>query len=355
MKKLTLLKNLLIMLIILLLAFGISVLLQDVLTLQEHVTTVFVFAVFLVSLWTDGYWYGAATAFIGVIAVNWAFTFPYFALSFSVPENILSAIVMIVVSLLTSMLTTKVRRSEEMKAMAERERMRADLLRAVSHDLRTPLTTIYGASSTMIENYDSVPDGQKRRILVGIQEDAQWLIRMVENLLSVTKIGESRVKLIKTPTALDELIDSVMVKFKKHYPAQEVTLDIPEQIVLIPMDAILIQQVLINLLENAVQHATGMTQLTLRVFVLGGRAIFEVQDDGCGIPRDRLAGLFQGSYGEHSDGCGDQRRHAGIGLSVCATIVRAHGGAISAENNREGGTKFRFSLDVEEIQDEQSV
>ena len=106
------LKNVLITIIILLVAFGLSVLLQDVLTIQEHVTTVFVFAVFLVSFWTDGYWYGIITAFVGMLAVNWGFTFPFFAFNFTIPENLLSAIIMIIVSLLTSTLTTKVKHSE---------------------------------------------------------------------------------------------------------------------------------------------------------------------------------------------------------------------------------------------------
>lgn len=347
------LKNTLITVAILLATVGLSVLLQEVLTIQEHVTTVFVFAVFLVSLWTDGYWYGIITAFVGVLAVNWAFTFPFFAFNFTISENLLSAIVMIIVSLLTSTLTTKVKRSEEIKAIGEKEQMRANLLRAVSHDLRTPLTTIYGASSTMIENYENIPDAQKIKILSGIKEDSQWLIRMVENLLSVTRIEGGNIKLIKTPTVLDELIDSVILKLKKHYPTQEVVLDIPDEIVLIPMDAILIEQVLVNLLENAVQHARGMTELKLKVFVLGDKAVFEVQDNGCGIAKERLATVFKGNYEEKGALYDNNKRNAGIGLSVCATIIQAHGGAISAENRREGGAKFRFSLEAQEVENEQ--
>lgn len=352
-KNNVILKNILITVAVQLVAFGLSVLLQDVLTVQEHVTTVFVFAVFLVSLWTDGYYYGIIAAVVGVIAVNWAFTFPYFSLNFTIPENLLSAIVMIIVSLMTSMLTTKVKRSEEMKAMGEKERMRANLLRAVSHDLRTPLTTIYGASSTVIENYDSVSDEQKLKILSGIKEDSQWLIRMVENLLSVTKLEEGKVKLNKVPTVLEELIDDVIIKFKKRYPAQNVNIDVPEEIVLIPMDAILIEQVLINLLENAVQHAIDMTKLSLRVFTLENKAVFEVEDDGDGIAKERLATIFQGNYEEKEKLYDDQKHNIGIGLSVCATIIKAHGGAISAENTSSGGAKFRFSLDIEEVANEQ--
>ena len=347
------LKNVLSTIIILIVAFGVSVLLQDVLTIQEHVTTVFVFAVFLVSLCTDGYWYGIITALVGMLAVNWAFTFPFFEFNFTIPENLLSAVIMIVVSILTSMLTTKVKRSEEIKAIGEKEQMRANLLRAVSHDLRTPLTTIYGASSTMIENYESVPDEQKLKILVGIKEDAQCLIRMVENLLSVTKIEEGKVKLIKTPTVLDELIDSVIVKFKKYYPTQEIDLDIPEEIVLIAMDAILIEQVLINLLENAVQHATGMTKLSLKVYVIDNKAIFEIKDNGCGIAKERLETIFQGNYEKSESLYDSQKRNAGIGLSVCATIIKAHDGSIYVENNKDGGAKFRFSLDIEKMNNEQ--
>ena len=176
---------------------------------------------------------------------------------------------------------------------------------------------------------------------------------MVENLLSVTKIEEGKVKLIKTPTVLDELIDSVIVKFKKHYPTQEIDLDIPEEIVLIAMDAILIEQVLINLLENAVQHATGMTKLSLKVYVIDNKAIFEIKDNGCGIAKERLETIFQGNYEKSESLYDSQKRNAGIGLSVCATIIKAHDGSIHVENNKDGGAKFRFSLDIEEMNNEQ--
>ena len=183
-KKIT--KNILLSLGIFLLAVVLSILFQK-LEVGEHITTIFVFAVFLISLLTDGYAYGIISAIGGMLAVNYAFTYPYFALDFNIPVNLISAIIMTAVSILTGMLTTKIKNYEAEKAKSERERMSANLLRAVSHDLRTPLTTIYGASSTMIENYESVPDEQKLKILGGIKEDAQWLIRMVENLLSVTK------------------------------------------------------------------------------------------------------------------------------------------------------------------------
>lgn len=338
------LKNIAIMLGILMATFVISIVLQNILTVQEHIATVFVFAVFLVSIITDGYLYGILTAFLGMIAVNFAFTFPYFALNFSIPENFISALIMIGISLITSALTTKLKRWQELKAEGEHEKMRANLLRAVSHDLRTPLTTIYGSSSAIIDNYDSLSDESKMKMVLGIKEDSQWLIGMVENLLSITRIDSGRVKLIKSPTVLEELIDSVILKFKKRYTDQTVEIYIPDEVVIIPMDALLIQQVLINILENAVHHAKGMTRLSLRVYLEGDNAVFEISDNGCGIDKDRLEKIFTGYYNDAEQGNDTKRRNAGIGLSVCATIVKAHGGRIYAENSRSGGAVFRFAL-----------
>lgn len=333
-------------------AFGLSLLFQYIFDVQEHITTVFVFAVFLVSIFTDGYLYGVSAAFISTVAVNYAFEFPYFSLDFTIPVNLISGFIMIAIAVLTSALTTKLKKHEAMKAESEKERMRANLLRAVSHDLRTPLTTIYGSSTTLLENGSAMTEEQKTKIVAGIKEDSQWLVRMVENLLSITRIDAGQVKIIKTPTVLEELIDSVILKFNKCYPDQRVQIELPEDVVIIPMDAILIEQVLVNILENAVQHAEGMTLLKLRVFTLGNRAVFEIQDDGCGISAKRLETLFTGYGTQEYEIADSQKKNAGIGLSVCATIIKAHGGSIKAENMKTGGAIFRFSLDTEEVDHE---
>ncbi len=215
-------RNLLIMLISLVFAFGISLLFQYIFDVQEHITTIFVFAVFLISIFTEGYLYGVLAAFIGTVAVNYAFTFPYFAINFTVPVNLISGIVMIAIAVFTSTLTTQLKQHQAMKAESEKERMRANLLRAVSHDLRTPLTTIYGSSTTLLENSKAMTEEQKTKIVTGIKEDSEWLVRMVENLLSITRIDSGQVKIIKTPTVLEELIDAVILKFKKRYPSQTV-------------------------------------------------------------------------------------------------------------------------------------
>ena len=182
-----------------------------------------------------------------------------------------------------------------------------------------------------MENSAAMTEEQKAKILTGIKEDSEWLVRMVENLLSITRIDSGRDQIIKTPMVLEELIDSVILKFRKRYPLQKVNLELPDDVVIIPMDAILMEQVMVNILENAVQHAEGMTLLTLRVFTLGNKAIFEIKDNGCGINPKRLETLFTGYYAQE-DEIADSRKNAGIGLSVCATFIHAHGGSIKAEN-----------------------
>ena len=178
-----------------------------------------------------------------------------------------------------------------------------------------------------------------------IQEDSEWLIRMVENLLSVTRIDDSKVEVVKTPTVLDELIDSVLMKFSKKHPNQKVITRIPDDFVDIPMDSILIEQVLLNLLENAVFHAKGMTELSLSVSLVENQAVFEVADNGCGIPEDALHKIFTGNYEKTAAPVDGTRSNMGIGLSVCAAIIKAHGSEIFVENRESGGAVFRFALE----------
>ena len=156
---------------------------------------------------------------IGVLAVNFAFRSPYFAFNFTLPENLFSGMAMLVVSIMTSTLTTRIKKQEQLRMESETEKMRANLLRAVSHDLRTPLTSIYGACSTVIDNYDSLGRDQKIKLLSEACADAQWLNRMVENLLSVTRIDADGVAIQTTPTVLEELVDTVLVRFRSSTPA----------------------------------------------------------------------------------------------------------------------------------------
>ena len=329
-------------------AYLTNLLVRRTLHTQSLAPMIFVLGVFLISLRTQGYFWGVAASMIGVLAVNHTFVYPYNAIDLITPESLFSAVVMLIVSVATGTLTTQIKVQEKIKAEIERERMRANLLRAVSHDLRTPLTSIYGSSTTVIENYDSLSRQQTLKLLREVRDDAQWLIRMVENLLSVTRIDNGRVKIQKEPAVLEEVVDNVLVKFRKHYPEQQVEVDIPEEFIIIPMDAMLIQQVLQNLLENAVVHAEGMTRLQMKAAMEGNKVEFTIRDNGCGIAPERMKVLFSG-YLDRDEAPADSSRHnMGIGLSVCAAIVKAHGSEIYAKNNPDGGASFQFSLDLED-------
>lgn len=344
-------KDILLTIGILLLCFFVGIVISHILKENTTVPTVFVLGVLAISVVTDGYIYGIISALISVLAVNYAFTFPYFAFDFMDIGNIISGAVLLCCACLVCGLTARLKKQDMIKAESEKERMRANLLRAVSHDLRTPLTTIYASSSALLENYSELTPDQSRRILEGIKEDSGWLNRMVENLLSITKLDGDNVKVIKTETVLEELVDSILVKFAKRYPDQKVKIYLPDHFVTIPMDALLIEQVAINILENAVQHAEGMTKLWFAVYIKSGKAHFEIIDNGAGIPPEKLKRIFWGNIESETVPDGS-RRNAGIGLSVCASIIKAHGGTISAENLKGGGSLFRFVLDMEDNADE---
>lgn len=343
----------LVTLLILTAVFLLVLILQRYFDADRLIPMLFVLGVFLVSLQTEGYFWGVAASLLGVLLVNYAFMFPYYAIDLITPVNMATAVVMLVVSVMTSTLTTQLSIQQKEKAAAERERLRANLLRAISHDLRTPLTSIYGACSAMLENRDALPEDKQLTLLSDMRRDADWLIRMVENLLSVTRIDEKKMLVSKTPTVLEELVDAVLIKFQKHYPAQQVDVTIPDDFVSIPMDAMLIEQVLINLLENAVIHAHGMTRLELIVSLADGRACFCIRDNGCGIPPHRLSGLFTGYLDRDQEVSDGRRTGMGIGLFVCASIVRAHGSEMHACNLPQGGATFSFALDMEESDEQQ--
>ncbi len=342
-----LLKDGAVTLLILFAALGINLLLQELFHTRSMIPVIFVLGVFLISRQTRGYFWGIGASLVSVLLVNYAFTDPYYAFDLIAPESLSSAVVMLVVSVMTSALITKRKEQDKIRSDTEKERMRGNLLRAVSHDLRTPLTSIYGACSTMYESYGELSREQHLKLLKDVCSEAQWLVRMVENLLSVTRLEDDGVLVNKTDTVLEELVDSTLVKFRKHYPLQAVKVQIPEEFISIPMDAILIQQVLMNLLENAVFHAKGMENLWLQVQLFEGFAEFTVADDGCGIPDSRMRGLFTGNLDSNAP-TDTSRSNMGIGLSVCSTIIKAHGSQIQAKNRPGGGAEFSFRLKVEE-------
>lgn len=311
-----------------------------------YVSMIFLLAVAVVARFTNGFAYGIMASVIGVIGVNYAFTAPYFEFCLSIPGYVLSFASMLAVSVATSAMITQIKQQEKQRYRAQVEEMRANLLRAVSHDLRTPLTSISGAASVLMTHRD-MPRQSQEKLLGEIADDSAWLVRMVENLLSITRISAEPANLHTTPEAAEEVIAESVRKFRKRFSEPTVEIRLPDELVMADMDPILIEQVLTNLLENVVYHAEAKS-IRVNLRAEAGWAVFEVCDDGVGIPPKRLPGIFEQVVSH------DGSRSMGIGLSVCKAIILAHRGRIEAENIPEGGACFRFRLPMEEDYHESS-
>ena len=251
---------------------------------------------------------------------------------------------MLTVGLATSTLATRLKEQEKFRAESERETTRANLLRAVSHDLRTPLTAISGSISTVLEGDERLSREERRELLSDAKNDAEWLCRMVENLLSVTRVGSNGPRdIVKEEELLEEVLSEAVLSFRKKHSDITVSATVPDELLLIPMDAMLIEQLLINLMENAAVHGQSTTRITISSCIHDNKAEIFVRDNGKGIDAQLLPHLFDGTLPFISRKA-ESRGSMGIGLNVCRTIVEAHGGKIHAENHPDGGALFAFTL-----------
>ena len=230
---------------------------------------------------------------------------------------------------------------ERQLAEAEKEVMRANLLRAVSHDLRTPLTGIIGNSLAYLENQSYLTDDEKEDLVRNIYDDSTWLINMVENLLSVTRIQGTDLSLSLDEQPVEEVVAEAIQKIQKRHPKSAIQVKIPEEFILLKMDAILIEQVIINLLENALFHSGTSEPVDFIVENHPDHVSFTVRDYGVGIPDAMLNHLFEGK--EYTVDSSDVQKGIGIGLVICKTIISAHHGTISGHNH-EKGAEFTFTL-----------
>jgi two-component system, OmpR family, sensor histidine kinase KdpD len=230
----------------------------------------------------------------------------------------------------------------------EKEKMRANLLRAVSHDLRTPLTGMIGASETLLNTRDSISVEEQNKLLEYIYEDSNWLLHMVENLLSVTRISGDNSSVKKSLEPLEEVVSESITRIQTRYPNASITAKIPDEFLMVPMDATLIEQVIINLIENAIKHSKSTKPVELLVTKENNEILFHIVDYGIGIPQDNIDGIFDG-FSHSNNHSSDTSKGLGIGLSICKTIINAHGGTLTAKNHGDSGAVFVFTLPAKEI------
>lgn len=319
-----------------------------------NIAMIYVLGMFIVARYTRGYLFGLCFAIVSVISVNYFFTVPYGNLNFTMEGYQITFASMLIIAVITSAMTTNMKEQTRMLAEqekelmdAQKEKMRANLLRAVSHDLRTPLTGIIGSSASYLEMENSLSETDKRQLVEHIREDANWLLSMVENLLSVTRIDNETAKVNKSFEAVDEVVAASVIRFRKRFPEAEVKVKVPDTFVMVMMDVMLIEQVLINILQNAQLHARTSAPIELTVSDQDDCVVFSIKDYGCGIDESKLKSIFDGeAQKDNGNQKQDSFKGMGIGLSICKTIVLAHGGDIIARNHG-AGAEFCFTLPKE--------
>ncbi len=224
---------------------------------------------------------------------------------------------------------------------ATQERYRSNLLRAISHDIRTPLSGIMGTSEMLM---DKLKQEDSNYVLAkDIYQDAEWLHNLVENILNLTKLRDGKLVLEKQPEAIEEVIGAALMVMEKRIPERIIDVDIPDEVIMVPMDAKLISQVLVNLVENAAKHTPIDGEILISVTTDEENISISVADRGTGISEQDLPHIFQMFYttrGKDSD----TRYGVGLGLAICQSIVEAHHGSIRAENRSDGGAVFTFTL-----------
>mgnify|MGYP001534802137 FL=1 len=339
---------------------------------ENNSALVFVLAVVCISFFTTGYAYGITASIIGTFCINYFFMVPYSAFSLSHTGYPVAMLSMVAISCIVCALTSRVkqqaieavRREKNTKTLYEmneklnaekaaiqlqsaRETIRGNILRAVSHDLRTPLTAISGSASVLLSSEDILRSEKNASLANDIKADADALIVMVENLLSVTRIQDGTIPLKKREEMLEEVAGDAILTTRRRFPNCHVDLELSEDILYLPMEPMLIKQVMVNLLENAVRHSGSQSGILLNLFRQDEWAVVEVRDHGKGLPPE-VCQAVQSGRPLSRDLNGDSTRGMGIGLSVCQSIIKAHNGFFAAGNAPEGGAVIRFGLPMKE-------
>lgn len=241
------------------------------------------------------------------------------------------------------------REKEQAAILAKNEQLRANLLRAISHDLRTPLTSISGNASNLLSNGDGFDEKTKKQIYTDIYDDSMWLINLVENLLSVTRIEEGRMNLKLSTELMDEVITESLKHINRKSVEHHITVQSGDDFVLAKMDAKLIVQVVINIVDNAIKYTPAGSSITITTKQENGFVTVSIADDGPGISDEVKPRVFD-MFFSGANKVADSRRSLGLGLSLCKSIITAHGGTITVTDNSPQGTIFTFTLPAGEVE-----
>ena len=236
---------------------------------------------------------------------------------------------------------------EKNAVLAKNEQLRADLLRAISHDLRTPLCSISGNADMLISNSDRLDEATKHQIYTDIYDDSEWLIGVVENLLSITRLNDGRLKFKFTDQLLDEVIAESLRHISRKHDDYKIVADC-EELVLVRMDVRLIIQVLVNLIDNAIKYTPPGSVICIRGIKTDGKAQISVEDNGPGISEEMKPHIFEMFYTGKTT-VADSHRSLGLGLALCHSIIEAHNGTLILTDHAPHGCNFIFTLPLSEV------
>ena len=241
------------------------------------------------------------------------------------------------------------REKEEAAILAKNEQLRANLLRAISHDLRTPLTSISGSAGNLLANYEKLDDATRVQTFTDIYDDSMWLINLVENLLAVTRIEDGRMHLNQSVELMDEVITEALRHINRKSKEHAIRVSSSQDIILAQIDAKLIVQVIINLVDNAIKYTPVGSRIEIHTEVQGKWVVVSVSDNGPGIDDTQKPRVFDMFY-SGANQVADSRRSLGLGLSLCKSIVTAHGGSITVADHLPCGAVFTFTLPAGEVE-----
>ena len=237
---------------------------------------------------------------------------------------------------------------EKAAVLAKNEQLRANLLRSISHDLRTPLTSISGNADTLLHSYNVLDEQTRKQIFTDIYDDAQWLTGLVENLLSITKIADGSVKLRLSDQVVDDIVSEALRHIDRRSAEHHITVDCGDEPLLVRVDAGLIMQVLINLVNNAVKYTPAGSNIRITAIPRENMAEICVSDNGPGIPNELKERVFA-MFFTGGNPIGDSRRSLGLGLTLCQTIIHAHHGEMTLKDNSPHGCIFSFTIPLSEV------
>lgn len=319
---------------------------------ESNIIMVYILCVQITSIITTHQVYSLIASVVSVFVFNFLFTEPRYTLLAYDKDYPVTFITMFVAAFLTGSLSIRVKKQAKQVAdaalVAQKEQLRANLLRSISHDLRTPLTSISGNASNLLSNGEKFDAETKKQLYSDIYDDSMWLITLVENLLSITKIEEGRLNIRLQAEILDEIITEALQHISRKKEEHKISFQTSEDFILVKADARLIIQVIINIVDNAFKYTQKGSEIVITTQKMKDKAVVRIADNGSGIPDDIKPLVFDMFY-SGAKNMADSRRSLGLGLALCKSIITAHGGELELSDNMPHGAVFTFSLPIEEV------